>query len=148
MRSAFLIVFAVGSISAFAGSTNAPIATNLLAVTATPISSDSAILSTPFTPPTPTNAPSRTMNESLVADGWVAPSQEAGLSFELRPNEIKVGQLTLAGVGVLLAKADTHNPLQLLNPFAPERYGSPEDSVFRSPVNGKISGIKIFEIRF
>jgi len=139
MRSALLIIVALGSISAFADSTNAPLSTttNLLTFTSAP-----AITNAPVS----TNAPGGTMAESLVADGWVAKSKEDALSFELRPNEIKVGRLTLDGVGVQLAKAD--NPLQLLNPFAPAKYGSPEDNVFRSPVDGKISGLKVFEVKF
>jgi hypothetical protein len=146
MRSVFLIVFALCSISAFADSTNVPLATNLLtaASAAAPTNPPAAITATPQT-----NAPAATVAESLVADGWMSKSQEeAPLTFALRPNEIKVGRLTLDGVAVELAKADTHNPLQLLNPFAPANYGSPEDNVFRSPVDGKVSGLKIFEIRF
>ena len=140
MRSAFLVVIVLGSISAFADSTNAPRATN------TPLATNLLAVTSVSAAQAPTNAPAETMAESIVADGWITKSQEGALSFELRPNEIKVGRLTLDGAGVQIAKAD--NPLQLLNPFAPAKYGSPEDNVFRSPVDGKVSGLKVFEIKF
>lgn len=137
MRSALLFFVALWCLPTFAASTNAPPGTNLLTVASAPAAANA---------PAPTNAPAGNVTESLVADGWVTKSREAALSFELRPNEVRVGHLTLDGVGIEVAKVD--NPLQLLNPFAPAKYGSPEDNVFRSPVDGKVSGLKVFEIRF
>src|SRR5215813_2741611 len=112
MRSAVLLFVLLCSVPAFAASTNAPPATNVLS-----IASAAA----------PTNSPSGTTTESLVSEGWVAKSREAALSFELKPNEIRVGHLTLDGAAIEVAKVD--NPLQLLNPFAPAKYGSPEDNI-------------------
>jgi hypothetical protein len=135
MRSTFIFIIALLAASASAASTNAPPATNALA---------NALALTAA--PAATNAPAGTMAESLISEAYRAKSQGSLLSLELRPNEIKVGRLTLDGVAIELAKAD--NPLQLLNPFAPPQYGSPEDNVFRSPVDRKVSGLKVFELKF
>ena len=40
------------------------------------------------------------------------------------------------------------NPLQMLNPNAPARYGTAEQSVVIDPETGKWKGIKLFEIIF
>jgi hypothetical protein len=56
------------------------------------------------------------------------------------------GRLEVNGVFVQLAKTD--NPLQLINPAAPEPYGSAEENILRDPVSGKVSGLKLFELRF
>lgn len=40
------------------------------------------------------------------------------------------------------------NPLQMLNPKAPARYGTAEQSVVLDPDTGKWKGIKLFTINF
>ena len=70
----------------------------------------------------------------------------AALSKGAKPNEIVKGKITYSGIAVQLLTTD--NPLQLVNPVAPARYGSAEDNVIRDPVKGTISGWKIFSIRF
>jgi hypothetical protein len=40
------------------------------------------------------------------------------------------------------------NPLQMINPMAPAKYGSAEQSVVIDPETGKWKGIKLFEIIF
>ena len=40
------------------------------------------------------------------------------------------------------------NPLQMLNPFAPAKYGTTEEHVVLDPETGKWKGIKFFEIVF
>ena len=67
-------------------------------------------------------------------------------STEVKPNEIKSGKLTYSGIAVELLK--TGNPLQLVNPAAPAKYGSAEDNVLRDPISGRVSGWKIFSIKF
>ena len=62
------------------------------------------------------------------------------------PNETAHGHLKVDGILVQLVKTD--NPLQLLNPAAPERYGSAEDNVVRDSASGKVSGLKFLELRF
>ncbi|MCX6928756.1 MAG: hypothetical protein NT154_36920 [Verrucomicrobia bacterium] len=65
---------------------------------------------------------------------------------ESKPNEIVRGNLTYGGIAVAVLKSD--NPLQLLNPFASDKYGSGEDNVLRDLKTGGISGWKLFSIRF
>jgi hypothetical protein len=61
-------------------------------------------------------------------------------------NEVVDDGITYSGIAVAMVNAD--NELQLLNPVAPEEYGTAEDSVVRDPITGKVSGLKIFSIRF
>ena len=46
------------------------------------------------------------------------------------------------------AFATGNNPLQMLNPKAPAKYGTAQQSVVIDPVTGKWRGIKLFEIIF
>jgi hypothetical protein len=67
-------------------------------------------------------------------------------SIEAKPDEIVSGQLTYSGIAVELL--NIRNPLQLVNPAAPTKYGSAEDNVLRDPISGRVSGWKIFSIGF
>ena len=62
------------------------------------------------------------------------------------PNEIVKGRLTYSGIAVAAFKTD--NLLQMVNPFAPARYGSGEGNVLRDFKTAKVSGWKLFSIRF
>jgi len=64
----------------------------------------------------------------------------------LAPNEKSLGRFKLDGIFVQLFKTD--HPLQLINPAAPERYGSAEDSVVRDLSSSEVSGLKFLELRF
>ena len=61
-------------------------------------------------------------------------------------NEKSFGRFKLDGILVQLFKTD--QPLQLINPTAPQRYGSVEDSVVRDLTSSKASGLKFLELRF
>jgi len=51
--------------------------------------------------------------------------------------------------GVIPRAVRGGNPLQMLNPFAPAKYGTAEESVLLdSDVPGKATGIKLFSISF
>ena len=50
--------------------------------------------------------------------------------------------------GVIPRAVRGGNPLQMLNPFAPAKYGTAEQSVIIDPDTGKWKGIKLFEIIF
>ena len=63
-----------------------------------------------------------------------------------KPNEITVGNVTMSGIVAQTVKAD--NPLQLINPAAPEEYGSGELNVVREPLTGKVSGLKFLSFTF
>ena len=92
------------------------------------------------------HAQSTTINETLQT--WTARRlQETPPRIdEIKPNEIKVGKLTYSGIAVEAIKLD--NPLQLINPAAPVQYGFAEDNLVRDPVVGRVSGLKLFSIKF
>lgn len=50
--------------------------------------------------------------------------------------------------GVLPRAVRGGNPFQMLNPYAPAKYGKAEDSVILDPDTGKWRGIKLFTINF
>jgi hypothetical protein len=72
--------------------------------------------------------------------------QSAIIEPTLKPNEIKGPRTTYSGIAVQLFKTD--NPLQLINPFAPARYGPAEQNIVRDPLTKKSVGFKLFSIEF
>ena len=81
----------------------------------------------------------------------IAPSQTA--SFESRHHARQVHHpavLSQPGVsGVIPRAIRGGNPLQMLNPFAPAKYGTAEDNVSFDPdVPGKVNGINFFSVSF
>ena len=62
------------------------------------------------------------------------------------PNQSRFGTFTTEGIAIQVAK--TPNPLQLINPAAPANYGWPEANVVRDPIDKRVSGLKIFSLRF
>ncbi len=50
--------------------------------------------------------------------------------------------------GILVEWFQTDSWLQLLNPLAPAKYGSGEDSILRGPSSGRVYGWKLLSIRF
>lgn len=75
-----------------------------------------------------------------------SPEQRQVVVRQTKPNEMKLGSVTCDGIAVQLVKTD--NPLQLINPAAPAQYGSPEQNVARDPMNGKVTGLKLFAVNF
>jgi hypothetical protein len=67
-------------------------------------------------------------------------------STEARPNELVKGSVAYSGIVVQVLKTD--NLFQLLNPLAPAKYGSAENNTLRDSVTGRVSGWKLFSIRF
>jgi hypothetical protein len=65
---------------------------------------------------------------------------------EIKPNEIVSGKVNFSGIAVEAYKLG--HPLQLLNPFAPAKYGSPEENVLRDGITEKVLGWKLFSIGF
>jgi hypothetical protein len=65
---------------------------------------------------------------------------------EVKPNEIVKGDVTYSGIFVDVWKTDSLP--ELLNPFAPAKYGSAEDNTLRDPITERASGWKLFSIRF
>lgn len=60
--------------------------------------------------------------------------------------QVRTDGVTVSGIAVAVVKAD--NKLQLLNPAAPDEYGSSENNVVRDPINGKVTGLKLLAIEF
>src|SRR6266436_6444335 len=95
--------------------------------------------------------------ETVEAHAALQQDQKLATQIELRaqetlyverptPNEKSLGHFKLDGILVQLLQTDY--PLQLINPAAPERYGSAEDSVVRGLTSSKVSGLKFLELRF
>ena len=82
--------------------------------------------------------------ESQLSDR-LAKASSLSLS-EGNPNEIVKGNFAYSGIAVAAFKTD--NLLQLVSPFAPEKYGSGEDNVLRDLKTGRTSGCKLFQIKF
>jgi hypothetical protein len=88
-----------------------------------------------------------TDNKALQTSSAQAQAKtQHSLTQEAKPNEIVKDKVAYSGIAVELVKTD--NPLQLINPAAPAKYGSPEDNTLRNPIDGKVIGLKIFSIRF
>jgi hypothetical protein len=66
--------------------------------------------------------------------------------FVEAPNELVLERVILRGAVVQWIKTD--NPLQLFNPFAPERYGSGEQNLTFDEFSGRPKGMTIFSIEF
>jgi hypothetical protein len=61
-------------------------------------------------------------------------------------NKIVGRRATYSGIVVQTIKAE--NPLQLLNPAAPEEYWNGKDSVIHEPNTERVNGLKLFSIEF
>jgi hypothetical protein len=96
----------------------------------------------------PTNAQPARASQSLLAEApGLGTLNLPSLEFAAaKPNEIVVGKLIYSGVAVQAIKAK--NPLQLLNPAAPARYGSGRDNVVSFPFGGAGPMLKLFSIDF
>lgn len=62
------------------------------------------------------------------------------------PKQLLGKKFKYDGALIKLTKAD--NPLQMINPFAPARYGSGFDNLARDPIDGKGTGISLVSIKF
>jgi hypothetical protein len=112
-------------------------------------------------PPTPipsqTNTPAPAQ-ESVPAQTSPKNDEKSTTQIELFAREMPLtmerhvqNEITLRGIdldGSLVQLATTDNPLQLINPAAPDRYGSMEDNLVRDSTSGRASGLKFLELRF
>ncbi len=88
---------------------------------------------------------SETGNELEATTGLQA-AENMKVAETDKNNQIVSGDVTYSGIAVAAVKAE--DKLQLLNPLAPDEYGSAEDNVVRDPVTRAVSGLKIFSIEF
>jgi hypothetical protein len=78
-----------------------------------------------------------------------APSYSPGL--ELRaptPNSVQSEEYPGIEYSGILVQAVRSNPLQLINPFAPARYGDGEANILRNPVTREVEGLKLWQLAF
>jgi hypothetical protein len=79
------------------------------------------------------------------------PSHTASFEHRHRTHEVRQPPIfsTRDVSGVIPRAIRGGNPMQMLNPFAPAKYGTAEESVSLDPdVPGKVNGIKFFSISF
>jgi len=72
-------------------------------------------------------------------------ARERLMVTKAKPNQIVGKHVTYSGIVVQAIKADS--PLQLLNPAAPGKYGSGENSVTRD-TKSNVNGLKFLSIEF
>jgi hypothetical protein len=96
----------------------------------------------------PTNAASL---PDLNGDQWSLsgtvrqPDLTQMLTLE-KPNELRLGKVTLSGSLVEAVKMD--NPVQLVNPWVPREYGESQDNAAFNVINNQVTGWKLFSIEF
>ena len=96
--------------------------------------------------PAKSSMSSASTTSGMQIDQMQATRRSRSLVQEEKPNEILTDRVGFSGIAVQLVKTD--NPVQMVNPAAPARYGTPEDNTLRNPIDGKVLGLKIFSIRF
>jgi hypothetical protein len=93
--------------------------------------------------------PEQTQQTDLLKDLSPAEAQKAQQAFEFQEKVMRqVLGLNVSYSGVLPMLARTDNPLQLINPAAPARYGNGFDNVTIDPVTRRADGIAFFRINF
>jgi hypothetical protein len=94
----------------------------------------------------PTNNQPANFEQALATEA-ARLSTEVTPVFQLaKPQTIEGSRMTLDGLFVDLLRVD--NPLQLFNPLAGLEYGSAEDRIVRDIITFKITGLKLFSVRF
>jgi hypothetical protein len=68
------------------------------------------------------------------------------LTLPEKPNELRLGKISLSGIAVQAAKTD--NPIQLINPWAPPEYGESQDNATFSLITNRVTGWKLFAFEF
>ena len=84
--------------------------------------------------------------EKLETGRMSIAAQRLTLSPSPTINQIISGGFIYSGIMVQLIRAD--NPLQLINPAAPARYGYAEQNLSRDLITGRANGLRLFSVRF
>ena len=135
MKSIYTLLLALSIVAARADSTNLPPANITLPPANTAL--------------TPTNAlPLQNVNgdQWSISGSVKQPDLTPVLKLEEKPNEIRLGKITLSGSLVEAVKVET--PLQLINPWAPREYGESQDNATFSLITNQVTGWKLFSIEF
>ena len=89
----------------------------------------------------------QTLKKSGKTETTAPPQREAPvLTRPVTTNTVVGRRATYSGVVVQVLHTD--HPLQLLNPFAPESYGTGEGNLLRDPWKKNSDAIKLFSISF
>ena len=94
----------------------------------------------------PTNAPAAQSQPFLQTQAGGAALRNTPTLQQAKANEIVSERFIYSGIVVEAVK--TRSVLQLVNPFAPPEYGSPEDNIDREPIHGRLLGLKLFCFQF
>src|SRR6266404_109543 len=92
------------------------------------------------------NSNAYSADESLKAGTEGRDLGAAPVPTQLKPNQIKIGNLTC--IFILIQALKTDNALQLLNPYATAKYGSADDNTVLDPYKKTAIGLKFFAIEF
>jgi hypothetical protein len=93
------------------------------------------------------NAQSTNTDKSVPDDQTIQRALEIRLTVE-QPKLSEIMRQRVTYDGVLVTAARSHRLWELLNPAAPLEYGALEDTIVRDPISGRLSGVKLFSIRF
>ena len=91
-------------------------------------------------------APDQTVTQSVEAQINRQKVQRHPQAVPEDINRVTFKHVKLSGILVQLTKTD--HPLQLINPFAPAKYGSGAQNTVYDPITGKPSGLKVLAIEF
>jgi hypothetical protein len=92
------------------------------------------------------NAQVTSAERLLESTGGKRGTQTNTVPFTEQKTDIVKGNVAYSGLTIQAVRVG--NPLQLVNPAAPSRYGSAQDNMVRDPITGRSSGLSIFSIRF
>ena len=85
-------------------------------------------------------------------DSSVKPEAIYHLPIRLQPpkpnNLIQSKKHPGIGYSGIVVQVVRNNPIQLINPFAPDKYGDGEVNITRNPSTHRAEGLKVFQISF
>ena len=139
MKIIWALLFALSVVAARADSTNLPAPKIALPQVNTALTTEL----------TPTNAAPLSNgigNQWSLSGSIKQPDMTPALQLVEKPNELRLGKVTVSGSLVEVAK--TRKPLQLVNPWAPREYGESQDNTTFSPITKQATGWKLFAIEY
>jgi len=137
MKSFCALLFGLSIVAVHADSTNLPPAKLALPTVDSGLATDL----------TPTNGAPLANGDQWSLSGAIKQTDLTPvLTLVEKPNELRLGKVTLSGSLVEAAKVD--NRLQLINPWAPREYGESQDNATFNVINKQVTGWKIFAIEF
>ena len=93
-----------------------------------------------------TNSPPTNFEQALETEAARLSTEVVPVLQLAKPQQLEGSRFGFDGLLVDLLRVD--NPLQFFNPLAGLEYGSAEDRIVRDIITYKITGLKLFSIRF